>query len=279
MPSSRNSIDLNQSTVLFFDSGIGGFAYLREFAQRNRQVNTVYVADSEYFPYGDRSPIEVEERVALCFAALPHNIKIDVAVLACNTASVVALQRLRSEVDYPVVGVVPAVKPAAALTKTGHIAVLSTNRTAHDPYTRDLVRRFARYSRVTSLGLPNLVELAERSFCSDDSLIHEFREEVLPQVDASVDTVVLACTHFIRYRHTFERIFPSHVQVVDSLDGVVRRIEALLDGEAKADDRSRSQGSGDPPEPLVFLTGNRPLGLECLSGNANVQSLEVGVRG
>jgi len=217
--------------VVFFDSGVGGLVYLEAFAQRNPAVATDYIADTAFFPYGERDPREVEERVVACFSALPDDGKPDLAVLACNTASVVALARLRREVSYPVVGVVPAVKPAAARTRSGHLTILSTNRTANDPYTRDLVERFAQYYHVHAVGLPDLVDRAERAFCDESDLVQEIDRDVRPAIPGSVDTVVLACTHFVRYRRSFEQVFGERVAVVDSLDGVVRRIEYLLDRE------------------------------------------------
>lgn len=259
-------------TVLFFDSGVGGLVYLEDFARRNPNISTEYLADGAFFPYGERPPREVEERVPACFDALPKDAAPDIAVLACNTASVVALQRLRGVVSFPVVGVVPAVKPAAAHTKSGHIAILSTNRTANDPYTRDLVRRFARYSRVTALGLPRLVELADRALCTESSLIHEIRTEVLPVLPSSVDTVVLACTHFVRYRRSFQRVLGPYVTVVDSLDGVVRRIESLLDDRGL---RSARVGEKTVQKPLFFSTA--PIGREsaCLENRFAYRQLRV----
>lgn len=234
---------------MFFDSGIGGLVYLESFARRNPDAITDYFADTAFFPFGERDPEEVEERVVQCFRALPREAQPDLAVLACNTASVVALERLRSEVAYPVVGVVPAVKPAAARTESGHLAILSTNRTANDPYTRDLVERFARYYRVHALGLPRLVESAERSFCSDTDLVDEIQQEVVPVLPNTVDTVVLACTHFVRYRRSFERALGDRISVVDSLDGVVRRIEYLLGRE--------DAKPVEPPDVTVFPFGVR----------------------
>lgn len=225
--------------LVFFDSGIGGIAYLEAFSQRNPDVISDYIADTAFFPFGERDPEEVESRVLACFRAIPPEASPDLAVLACNTASVVALKKLRTVVDYPVVGVVPAVKPAAARTKSGHLAILSTNRTANDPYTRELVATFARYYQVHALGLPELVDRAERSFCDDTDLLEEIRGAVVPRIPASVDTVVLACTHFVRYRRSFERALGDRVTVVDSLDGVVRRIEHLLGRSAAA--------PGEPP--------------------------------
>lgn len=216
--------------VLFFDSGIGGLAYLQEFLRR-RSVPVVYLGDTAFFPYGDRSPEEVRDRVVRLVSQMADLYPLDAAVIACNTASVVALDAVRRDVDIPVIGVVPAVKPAAGITRTGHIAVLSTNRTAGDPYTEDLVRRFARYSRVTLLGLPRLVQAAEENICGAavPSVTKIIEEDVKNVLEADVDTVVLACTHFIGIRDIIARVLGPGRTVVDSLDGVVRRLIWTLD--------------------------------------------------
>lgn len=260
-------------TVLFFDSGVGGLAYLDGFFRHNPGVRTAYFADTAFFPYGERNPQQVEERVLRCFSSLPEEFRPDLAVLACNTASVVALSSLRNLVDYPIVGVVPAVKPAAALSRNGHIAILSTNRTANDPYTRDLVRRFARYSRVHAIGLPQLVERAEQEFCSGASLVQEIREAILPILPVSVDTVVLACTHFVRYRRSFERVLGTRAAVVDSLDGVIRRIESLL-REAGFDGRSDARDI----LPQFFCTAPLDSSFPCINERFDLQTIMVSGR-
>lgn len=216
--------------ILFFDSGIGGLIYMEELLRRTPSRPCIYIADDAAFPYGDKEPEFVRARVVRVITAIVEKYPVEAIVVACNTASVVALDALRRAVDVPVVGTVPAVKPAAALTETGHIAVLATNRTVHDPYTDDLVRQFARIVRVSRLGLPRLVGAAERYHCvGDDAEIRRvISEEVAPRLPGDVDTVVLACTHFVRFRHHFTDILGEHVRVVDSLDGVTRRLLDVL---------------------------------------------------
>ena len=212
--------------ILFFDSGIGGLAYMEEFVRRQPSVPVLYVADTAFFPYGERCPDSVRERVVFLFQRICALHPIDAAVLACNTASVVALEAVRARFGFPVVGVVPAVKPAAAATKTGHIAVLSTNNTARDPYTDALVEQFARYCTVKRLGLPRLVLESEKDPCDENRAHIEsiIAEDVALRLDPRVDTVVLACTHFVRLRDHFTSVLGKNVSVVDSLDGVVRRL-------------------------------------------------------
>lgn len=247
--------------VLFLDSGVGGLVYLQEFIRRNADETCEYIADTAWFPYGERAPAEVRERVLSLVdrwmqarGPAPSGMPL-VVVIACNTASVVALKALRDRFPIPFVGVVPAVKPAAEMTTKGHIAVLATARTANDPYTDELVQRFARYCRVTRIGLPRLVEAIERGVChSTEEVERIFREDVSAELDASVDTVVLACTHFVRYRDLFGEILGPAVTIVDSLQGVLLRIELLLgDGETRS-------GGG---RVRVLHTGGVPPSLAC----------------
>jgi glutamate racemase len=232
--------------VLFLDSGVGGLVYLEMFRERMPHINCEYLADSAFFPYGDRHPDEVRHRVVhLVQTRLqlrnnksspsrhgtnPDSCRPSAVVIACNTASVVALPALRRQFpDIAFIGVVPAIKPAARATRSGHIAVFATNHTAVDPYTDGLVRQFARYCRVSRYGLPRVVQAAEDALCGDESPVRRvIREEMLSVFDPSIDTVVLACTHFVRYRNLFLEILGSSVQVIDSLEGVVNRTISVM---------------------------------------------------
>ncbi|MFW5693885.1 MAG: glutamate racemase [Alkalispirochaeta sp.] len=235
--------------ILFFDSGVGGLIYMEEFQRRTNSRHCLYLADDAMFPYGDKAPEVVRKRVVQIVSTAMERYPVEAIVVACNTASVVALQALRQAVTVPVVGTVPAVKPAAALTSTGHIAILATNRTAHDPYTDDLVQQFARIVRVSRLGLPRLVDAAERYQCSgDDKEIRRvIAEEIVPRLDRDVDTVVLACTHFVRFGAHFTAVLGDHITVVDSLDGVIRRLISVL-GE-------RRLQPGTTEQELLLCTG------------------------
>ncbi|MFW5826963.1 MAG: glutamate racemase [Alkalispirochaeta sp.] len=235
--------------ILFFDSGVGGLVYMEAFQRRDPSRSCLYVADDGMFPYGEKDPDTVRERVVRVVLSAMKRYPVEAIVVACNTASVVALKALREAVTVPVVGTVPAVKPAAALTKSGHIAVLATNQTVHDPYTDDLVRQFARIVRVSRRGLPQLVSAAERYYCSqDDREVRQvISEEVRPRLDDDVDTVVLACTHFVRFRSHFTAVLGEQIRVVDSLDGVTRRLLHVLP--------ERSEPLGPDESPILLRTG------------------------
>ena len=245
--------------ILFFDSGIGGLSYLRAYRACCPHADTTYFADHAFLPYGERHPDEVRARVTGVVTALAAREPFRAVVLACNTASVVALAALRAVVSCPVVGTVPAVKPAAEVTQSGHIAILATNRTLRDAYTDELVDHFARFARVTRVGLPRLVEAAER-YCSnrDDVAIDRLiATEVRPQIGAEVDVVVLACTHFVQFREHFARVLGAGVRVVDSLDGVTRRVVTVAGRGDEEGGRERYLVSGTPASTPARWCGQR----------------------
>lgn len=228
--------------ILFLDSGVGGAIYLERFRAEESGHETVYLADTAGFPYGERDPDWVKRRVCGLVEGVADRLPLTAVVLACNTASVVALAELRKRIDLPVVGTVPAVKPAAALTRTRRIALLATTRTAEDPYTRELVAQFARFARVQRLGLPELVRAAEAFRCSGDTAEVQtvIARDIRARLEPDVDTVVLACTHFVRFRPLVESELGSGVRVVDSLEGVVRR---LIDVAPSCSDAARAEAS------------------------------------
>ncbi len=249
--------------ILFFDSGVGGLAYLEEFRRRAPGFQSVYLADTAAFPYGERDPEDVRRRVTALVQAMATRYPLRAAVIACNTASVVALDAVRQVVSFPVVGTVPAVKPAAAGTRSGHIAVLATRNTVADPYTDDLVDRFARVARVTRLGLPRLVTAAEEDLCAPDPdrISAIIREDVAGRLDPDVDTVVLACTHFVRYRNLFRQILGDGVDVVDSLDGVTRRLLYVIGAQSSPDADMITADADNAPELFFTPAGGSGDGL------------------
>ncbi len=217
--------------VLFFmDSGLGGVPYLKWVRDRRPDDFYIYLADNRCFPYGDKSPDFLRERLALISGYIIEKYKPDLMVLACNTASVTALADLRKRFDLPFVGVVPAVKPAAELKSRGVIGVLATDRTVAGEYLKTLISEFAAGQSVESLGAPDLVNFVENKLHrADDSMV---RKILKPYVEHIVrkgwTTVVLGCTHFILLKPWLRKFLSSEINIVDSTDGVGRRILGLL---------------------------------------------------
>jgi len=223
------------SPILFFDSGVGGLSVLEPTRQLLPRAPIVYAADSAGFPYGKRTEAEIASRVPALLGRLVERFHPRLAVIACNTASTIALDHVRSALDVPVVGTVPAIKPAAEVSKTRVIGVLGTEATVRQPYIDDLAARFARDCTLIRHGSPELVELAEAKLAGERIDVDEVAAATKPLFDAPggerIDTVVLACTHFPLLGSELRTAFPD-IAYVDGGPGIARRIAHLTKGQS-----------------------------------------------
>lgn len=214
--------------ILFFDSGVGGLSVLGPTRKLLPNAPIVYAADSAGFPYGTRSEAEIASRVPALLGRLVERFRPRLAVIACNTASTIALDHVRSALDLPVVGTVPAIKPAAEISKTRTIGVLGTEATVRQPYVDNLAAEFAADCTIVRHGSPELVALAEAKLAGEDVTVEAVRAAAQPMFDANdrIDTVVLACTHFPLLDDELRAAFPN-VTYVDGGPGIARRIAFL----------------------------------------------------
>ena len=216
--------------ILFFNSGVGGLSVLGPTRELLPNAPIVYAADSAAFPYGKRSEAEIASRVPALLGRLVERFHPRLAVIACNTASTIALDHVRSALDLPVVGTVPAIKPAAEISKSRIIGVLGTEATVRQPYVDDLAVRFASDCTIIRHGSPELVELAEARLAGEEVSTDAIRAAAQPMFDAAqgdrIDTVVLACTHFPLLEPELRTAFPD-VTYVDGGPGIARRIAWL----------------------------------------------------
>ena len=190
----------------------------------------VYAADSAGFPYGKRTEAEIASRVPALLGRLVERFHPRLAVIACNTASTIALDHARSALDLPIVGTVPAIKPAAEVSKTRVIGVLGTEATVRQPYVDDLAAKFASDCTIIRHGSPELVELAEAKLAGEEISLEAVKAATQPMFHGpdgeKIDTVVLACTHFPLLGDELRQAFP-HVTYVDGGAGIARRIAYL----------------------------------------------------
>ena len=242
--------------ILFFDSGVGGLSVLEPTLKLLPNAPIVYAADSAGFPYGKRSEAEIASRVPALLGRLVERFHPRLAVIACNTASTIALDHARSALDLPVVGTVPAIKPAAELSKTRVIGVLGTEATVRQPYVDDLAAKFAADCTIIRHGSPELVELAEAKLGGEEVSLDAIRDAAQPMFDAAqgkdIDTVVLACTHFPLLEDELRAAFPN-VNYVDGGAGIARRIAYLTKDQP---------WPSSPPDGILLFTGTplrRPL--------------------
>src|SRR5205814_2326140 len=181
--------------IRFFASGVGGLSVLAPTLKLLPTAPIVYAADSAGFPYGKRSEAEIASRVPALLSRLVERFRPRLAVIACNTASTIALDHARAALDLPIVGTVPAIKPAAEMSKSRVIGVLGTQATVRQPYVDDLAARFAADCAIIRHGSPELVELAEAKLSGGAIAVDDVRSAVQPMFDAPdgdrIDTVVL----------------------------------------------------------------------------------------
>lgn len=217
--------------ILFFDSGMGGLSVLSPTRALLPDAPVVYVADSAGFPYGTRSEAEIAARVPALLGRLAERYDPRLIVIACNTASTIALAHVRAALDVPIVGTVPAIKPAAELSRTRVIGVLGTEATVRQPYVDDLARRFAADCLVLRHGSAALVEIAEASLAGavpDQRQLAEAMAGLFAQAGGErIDMVVNACTHFPLIEDALAEAAPHPVRFVDGGPGIARRVAHL----------------------------------------------------
>jgi glutamate racemase len=222
--------------VLVFDSGVGGLSVLREIAAASPGARLTYAADNAAFPYGLKPERELIARVSLVIRALVERVAPDVVVIACNTASTTALAAVRGFLPIPVIGVVPAIKPAAATSRTRAIGLLGTATTVATSYTRALIRDFAAGCAVLTCGATELVEAAERKIQGlpvDGAVIDGVLARLFGQPDGDrLDTVVLGCTHFPLLGPELAAAAPRPVVWMDSGAAIARRVAAIIGDHA-----------------------------------------------
>lgn len=222
------------SRVLVFDSGVGGLSILTEIRARVPSCELVYACDNAAFPYGTKSEAYLVERVDRVLRALVAETAPDIVVVACNTASTVALPRIRAHFHKPVVGVVPAIKPAARLSQSRVIGLLGTPGTVSRLYTQQLIDEFAADCVVLRVGSARLVEVVEDKLRGISANPEELRDIISPlfldrdSVDTRIDVLVLACTHFPLLAAELAAAAPRPVRWVDSGEAIARRVLSLL---------------------------------------------------
>ena len=238
------------------DSGIGGIPYCNEFQRRNPGEPLLYLADRENFPYGEKSADQVSRILLNLVERAIKKIDPKIVVLACNTATVCGLKTLRENfTSIPFVGTVPAIKPAVQASARKIIGVLGTARTVSEPYIAELANRCGPCA-IHGIAAPELVEFVEKRFdaappAERAAAVSGYLERLR---SLGADALALGCTHFLFLADEFRKAAAPDIQVFDSIEGISRRIETLLD---EGGGRLRS-GSSAPAEKLLLLTGTAP---------------------
>lgn len=277
-PISQQADTTNSSrSVLVFDSGLGGLTVLREIARLRADLDLALVADDAGFPYGRLDDEALIERVVAVLDRYIETLRPELVVVACNTASTLALPVLRARFSIPFVGTVPAVKPACAQSKTKRVSVLATAATVRRDYTRELIREFAGDCRVTLRGAERLAGFAEdvlRGITIEDDAIRAEIEPCFVDDSERTDTVVLACTHYPLILDHLQRLAPWPVSWIDPAPAIARRASQLLGAEGPEREGAAklyfTSGNGAPPA-LERALGQYGVGVaETVSGRMTV---------
>jgi glutamate racemase len=246
-----------ENPVGVFDSGVGGLTILRAVRQALPGENLVYVADTAYVPYGQKSPEQIQHR-ALTIGTFLVAQGVKAIVVACNTATAAAIDALRARWPIAFVGVEPAVKPAVAATRSGVVGVLATPATLASPRYRSLIERYAGGIRVVAQPCAGLAEHIERGDLDDEHTEHLLRGFVEPLLAEGADVIVLGCTHYPLVAHIVKRIAGSNVAVVENGMAVARQLvrQLTLGGLLAPSGRCGSElfwasGPRQPTEPLL----------------------------
>ena len=216
-----------EGPVGVFDSGMGGLSVLREIRKALPGEDLLYVADSGHAPYGDRSRDFIEGRVgAIVDFFLGRQVK--AIVLACNTATGVAVEGLRARCPVPVVAIEPAIKPAAGITKSGVVGVLATRQTIASARVSRLVALYGNSIRVLLQPCPGLVEQVERAELASAETLALVAGYVTPLLEKSADTIVLGCTHYPFLKPLIQAVAGPGVALIDPAAAVARELARRL---------------------------------------------------
>ncbi|MCX6123683.1 MAG: glutamate racemase [Proteobacteria bacterium] len=229
-----------------FDSGVGGLTILSSIDRLLPNAQRSYCCDRLNFPYGTKSSNEVLQCTLDITRAFFDRAKFDVLVIACNTASTIALADVRKALPIPVVGVVPAVKPAALLSKTKKIGVLATQAAVRQKYLTDLVETFASNCEVRLFGSSNLVDWAEKKLRGQPVSLVSLRDELQDVIQFSergMDQLVMGCTHFPLLSDEIRALLPKTVTLVDSSSAVALQAKAVLEEQIQKNSQMTPQNS------------------------------------
>ena len=255
--------------ILLFDSGMGGLTVASCVRTQLPGAHLIYSADNAGFPYGAWKEEALVARIVHVIGALIEKARPDIVVIACNTASTLAMVALREKYHIPFVGTVPAIKPAASLTRSNVIGVLATPGTVSREYTHTLIHTYAFHCKVLLHGARRLAEIAEQKLKGHAPDLEELRQEIAPvfrtREGKRTDVVVLGCTHYPLLVEEMKQVAPWEVTYLDPAPAIARRVGDVLVGTAL-----KGPDPAVPPPNTVLLTSARGSASESLAAYASM---------
>ncbi|MFA9501096.1 glutamate racemase [Mannheimia sp. E30BD] len=217
-------------TILLYDSGMGGLTIYDEIRKVLPQAHYLYCFDNAFFPYSEKSEEVLIERAVKIVQKIAEKQPLDMVVVACNTASTVVLPALRKHFQFPIVGTVPATKPAAAISESKTIGLLATKGTVSRPYVDELIAKYAQDCIVEKIGTTELVEIVEEKQRTGRVDMARLQKVVADwQEHSTLDTVILGCTHFPLVKQELQQVLPKVKYFVDPGIGIAKRVLSLLE--------------------------------------------------
>jgi len=226
-PQPSSILDVAHQPIGIFDSGIGGLSIAKFIMQQLPNEQLIYVADSLHAPYGEKPTEFIIERVNRVAKILQER-KVKAMVIACNTATVNAIDQLRATIDIPIIGVEPAIKPAAIYSKTKKVGILVTQATANNKRFLALIQRFSNGAQVLIQPCPGLVELIEQGKMQSHQCTNLLAHYLTPLINQGVDTIVLGCTHYPLLQKKIVKLCGPQVKIMDTAAPVTNELQRQL---------------------------------------------------
>jgi glutamate racemase len=225
----NNDINITSNQAIgVMDSGVGGISVLKHIHALLPHESLIYLADSKYAPYGNKSVEEITARcMVLCDDLLQKNVK--AIVVACNTATAAAIDILRDTFDIPIIGMEPAVKPAAEASKNGVIGVLATVGTLKSAQFAALLEAYGRDVKVVTQACVGLVECIERGELDAPETKALIRQYAAPLLAEGADTIVLGCTHYPFVKHVIQEVVGDKITLIDTGAAVAKQLKRQLE--------------------------------------------------
>lgn len=245
--------------IVFIDSGVGGLPYLKKAKEYMPKESFIYVADNKNFPYGEKDSSKLTNIIINLIDTIVEKLDPKLVVIACNTASVVALSSLREKFGIPFVGVVPAIKPAGEYAGNGIIGLLATTKTVTDPYTDTLINQFASTAKVEKYAGIDLVDFVENNYFTSTE---EEKMDVILQASEyfeklNIDALVLGCTHFVYLKDYFKKSIAKNVDIIDSVEGVCQQILRIIEVEVIGQNRGNENMTIENNTDMFYITGKQ----------------------
>ena len=262
---------MDSRPIGIFDSGIGGLTIWQEIASFLPGESLIYFADQAYFPYGEKSNREIKARAEkICQFLIKKNVKL--IVIACNTATVSAIDFLRKKFSLSFIGSEPAIKPATQITKTGVIGVLATRKTVKSRRQKNLIDSLAWGKEVISLDCSELTPLIEKGEIDSPKTLEVLRKYLLPLKRKKIDVLVLACTHYPFLKKQIQNIIGLEVKIIDSGKAIAKQVKRVLEENNLSSDQRKAKKqfftTGDPKE--FQIIANKFLGFPIKVNTVNL---------